>query len=137
MIQKYKRVIDASTGKYVWEKRIVGAAIDSDIIVTNPKIVQTPSTLNSVLGAFKSNIDELYGNVKWLALHGGGGIGGGGNNGGGTATTAPTIKIYGLYKGNSKADLIKVGALKAPSDSYTVIIQLNNAALGTTYNVSA
>ena len=137
MIQKYKRVIDASTGKYVWEKRIVGAAIDSDIIVTNPKIVQTPSTLNSVLGAFKSNIDELYGNVKWLALHGGGGIGGNGGNGGGTVTTAPTIKIYGLYKGNSKADLIKVGALKAPSDSYTVIIQLNNAALGTTYNVSA
>ena len=130
MIQQWiKKTVD---GQLVWDKKIVGAASANNIVVTNPGITNTPATLNSVLGAMKYQIDELYGNVKWLALHGGGGAGGAG--GGGSASGDPYIVITGKKDGVTKE--ITNGSVQVNTTEYTFTVSLYNADADSDYYVT-
>ena len=130
MIQQWiKKTVD---GQIVWDKKIVGAASANNIVVINPEITNTPATLNSVLGAMKYQIDELYGNVKWLALHGGGGAGGAG--GGGAASGDPYIIITGKKDGVTKE--ITNGSVQVNTSEYTFTISLYNADAESEYYIT-
>ena len=130
MIQQWiKKTVE---GQLVWDKKIVGAASANNIVVTNPGITNTPATLNSVLGAMKYQIDELYGNVKWLALHGGGGAGGAG--GGGGTSGDPYIVITGKKDGVTKE--ITNGSVQVNSTEYTFTVSLYNADASSDYYIS-
>ena len=130
MIQQWiKKTVD---GQLVWDKKIVGAASANNIVVTNPGITNTPATLNSVLGAMKYQIDELYGNVKWLALHGGGGAGGAG--GGGGTSGDPYIVITGRKDGVTKE--ITNGSVQVNSSEYTFTVSLYNADPDSEYYIT-
>ena len=130
MIQQWiKKTVD---GQLVWDKKIVGAASANNIVVTNPGITNTPASLNSVLGAMKYQIDELYGNVKWLALHGGGGAGGAG--GGGGVSGDPYIVVTGKKDGVTKE--ITNGTVQVNTSEYTFTISLYNADASSEYFIT-
>lgn len=130
MIQQWiKKTVD---GQLVWDKKIVGAASANNIVVTNPGITNTPATLNAVLGAMKYQIDELYGNVKWLALHGGGGAGGAG--GGGGTSGDPYIVVTGKKDGVTKE--ITNSSVQVNTSEYTFAISLYNADATSEYYIT-
>lgn len=123
MIEKWE--LDAS-GNY--KKKIIGSSFADNIIVNNPRISNSPVNLNSVLGSYKKNIDQLYGNMRWYAMHGGGGSGTGSGTG---ISDKPTLKIldingYTISDGNISFN---------DTDIFKFSVKLENPRAGVVYSI--
>ena len=103
-IQKWTKITDAS-GNISWKKEnaIPSANINgSNVVIADPRIVNTPARLDSILGAMKGDIDELFGISKYLAAHGiGSGNGGGSSSGGDDESKSTHLEIRAYNEGTS------------------------------------
>lgn len=134
MIEKWSKVTEG--GNVVWKKQVVGASNANNIVVTNPEVTSEPDDLNSVLGKMKGNINELYGNVKWLALHGGGGAGTGG--GGGSEDTPSSAYLMFVQITNlGETSFSNNDTLSVSEDEITIGIYLYGAQAERKYYVTA
>lgn len=128
MIEKWKKVTDPSTGKFKYEKIVVGASSADEIIVKNPNIAPQGATLNHVLGAMKKNIDCLFGNVRFLGMHGGGGT----STGSGTIVSdKPAFKMLD----SNGFEIISGSTSINDSSTFTFTIEIDNPRDNVNYSI--
>lgn len=125
-------ILDAN-GNFTWNRHLVAANSANNIIVFSPKIYERPVALTAVLESFKTNIDQIFGHIKYLAKYGTGG--GSGSGGGGGQTTGTTALMFVSQTGSTARTSITNSTVTV-SDEFTFDVKIQNPDSDTIYYVN-